>query len=258
MIPLVIAIAAGPLLLLIWSLTYSAQCWALVLPLIIILISTLAARDRIRHRRQCLADCYFVRGSLLNRLLRSTTVITLTSVVTATLLTAILLVSVPGRGIEILALLAMDSIVIAMLYFGLVQAATGVLKVNQGFRSIFARNWTVAINVPMVVVVLLLLQLKQPPPAYLDPSMDLATTMQTASAELASKCRITDLLIRTRQEAEAFSWWLMIKSSSVIEDSHLRWAVWLFFLLSGALGLLAYSRFCVQLVYYAHTSGNRR
>lgn len=157
-----------------------------------------------------------------------------------------------------LALLAIDSIVIATLYFGLLHAANGVFKVNEGFRSIFARNWTVAINVPAVVVALLLLQLREPPPDYLDPSLDLTTTMQAASNELTSKCQIIDTLIRTQQEAEAFSWWLMVKSSSVIEDGHLRWAVWLFFLLSGALGLLAYSRFCVQLVHYAQQFGNRK
>lgn len=258
MIPLIFAIAAGPLLLLLWSLTYSLQCWALGLPLIIILIATVAARDRIRHRRQCLADCYFVRDSLLHRVLRSTTIITVISVVIATFLTVILLSSTPGWSIEMLALLAIDSIVIATLYFGLLHAANGVFKVNEGFRSIFARNWTVAINVPAVVVALLLLQLREPPPDYLDPSLDLTTTMQAASNELTSKCQIIDTLIRTQQEAEAFSWWLMVKSSSVIEDGHLRWAVWLFFLLSGALGLLAYSRFCVQLVHYAQQFGNRK
>lgn len=258
MIPLIFAIAAGPLLLLIWSLTYSAQCWALILPLIIILISTMAARDRIRHRRQCLADCYFVRGSPLNRLLRSTTLITLSSVAVATLLTVILLISVASWSFEILVLLALDSLLIAILYFGLMEGAKGVLNVNEGFRSIFARNWTVAINVPVAVMAILFLQLKQSPPAYLDPSLDLATTMQAASAELTSKCQIIDLLIRAHQEAEAFSWWLMIKSSSVIEDSHLRWVAWLFFLLSGVLGLIAYSRFCAQLVYYAQLLGNRR
>ena len=258
MITLILAIAAGPLLLLIWSLTYSSQCWALGLPLIIILVATVAARDRIRHRRQCLANCYFVRDSLLHRLLCSTTIITVTSVVIATILTVILLSSTPGWSIEMLALLAVDSIVIAMLYFSLLHAADGVFQVNQGFRSIFARNWAVAINVPVVVIVLLLLQLREPPPDYLDPSLDLATTMQAASNELNSKCRIIDTLIRTQQEAEAFSWWLMIRSSAVIEDGHLRWAVWLFFLLSGALGLLAYSRFCVQLIHYAGQFGNRR
>lgn len=258
MIPLILAIAAGPLLLLLWSLTYSSHCWALGLPLVIILIATVAARDRIRHRRQCLANCYFVRDSLLHRLLRSTTIITLTSVAITTVLTIILLSSTPGWSTEILALLAIDSIVIAMLYFGLLHAAHGVFRVNPGFQSIFARNWTVAINVPVVVLALLLLQLREPPPDYLDPSLDLATTMQTASNELTSKCRIIDTIIRSQQEAEAFSWWLMIKSSAVIEDGHLRWAVWLFFLLSGALGLLAYSRFCVQLIHYAELFGKRQ
>ncbi len=258
MIALVSAIATGPALLLIWSLIYPAQCGVLALPAVIALILTLAARDRIRRRRECLANCYFVTGSLLHRLLRSTIVVTLAAFVVSAALTTVLLVSVPTWGFEVLALLALDSLVITLLYFGFFQVAGGLLKVNQAFRSLFARNWAVAVNVPLVLVALLMIQLRQTPPAYIDPSLDLGATMHAASLGVSSQCGIVDTLTRLNREAEAFSWWLMIKGTGTIEDSSLRWVAWLFFLLSGTLGLLAYSRLCTQLVYYAHRLGAKR
>ena len=154
-------------------------------------------------------------------------------------------------------LLALDSLFIAILYIGLTAAAKGTLSVSEGYRSVFARHWAVTLNIPVVVVGLVLLQLREPPPEYIDPALNPAATMQSASAELASNCRIVDVLTRSNQEAEAFAWWLMIKSSSLIENSHLRWLAWLLFLLSGALGLLAYSRFCAQMIYYADVYGSR-
>ena len=258
MIALVSAIATGPALLLIWSLVYPAQCWVLALPTFIALSLTLAARDRIRRRRECLANCYFVNGSLLHRLLRSMIAITLAAFFVSAALTTILLVSVPSRGFEVLALLALDSLAITLLYFGFFQLAGGLLKVNQAFRSLFARNWAVAVNVPLVLVALLMIQLHQTPPAYIDPSLDLGATMHAASLNVSSRCGIVDTLIRLNREAEAFSWWLMIKGTGAIEDSRLRWVAWIFFLLSGTLGLLAYSRLCTQLVYYAHRLGEKR
>ena len=55
-IALVTAIAAGPMVILAWSLAYPAQCWVLVLPAIIALVLTLAARELARRRRACIAD----------------------------------------------------------------------------------------------------------------------------------------------------------------------------------------------------------
>lgn len=256
MIPLVFAIATGPLLILAWSLVYSGQCVVLIVPLIFTLVVALAARDSMRYRRQCLADGYFVHGSLLHRLFRSTTLISLVSLVSSTLLTTVLLVTVPRWSFEFLILLTLDALFIAILYHVVLHAANGVFSVNRNYRQIFARNWAVAINMPIIVLALLLLQLRQPPPDYIDPTQDIGTTMRAASASLTSNCAVVDLLTRASQEGEAAAWWLMVKSGGKIDNSHLRWVAWLFFLLSGTLGLLAYSRFCAQLVYYADAASS--
>lgn len=258
MILLIGSIAAGPLLLMTWSLYYAADCWVLAFPLAMILTITLASRDSTRHRRQCLADSYFAQGSILHKLLRSTKITTLGAIVVSVFVTTILLAGVPSWGLDILVLLTLDSLVIALLYIGLFGAGPRLLGVSEGYRSVFARNWTVGLNVGLLVFVFALLQLQQPPPDYIDPSMDLSTTMQTASDPLSSQCRVVDALTRFSREAEAFSWWLMLKSTAVIEESYLRWVAWLLFLINGALGFMAYTRFCVQLIHYAHSFGSKR
>lgn len=255
-IVLVIAIIAGPVILLAWSMIYPALCWSLVIPVLVAVILTAAARDPLRKRRQCIADCYFVEGSLLHRLLRSTKMITLSSFVVSAVLTTILLVGVPAWGFQILALLVLDSLLITLFYFTLFHAAAGALQVNEAFRYLFAKRWAIAVNVPLVVAALLFIQLQQPPPAYVDGSLNLEATLRAASDSIGSECPVVDQLIRLNREKDGFSWWLMLKGSASIGDSRIRWVAWLMFLLSGTLGLWAYSGLCVQLVYTAHRFKN--
>ena len=251
-IALIAATVAGPAMLLLWSLIYPTGCWSLTLPAFVAVVLMLAGREGALRRRRCLADCWFTQGSLLHRLLTSAVLITLTAMVVATLLTAVLMASIPSWGLEILALLALDSLAITTLYFVFHRAAAGGLKVSPGFRTLVARNWTVALNVPVMVAALLYVQLQQAPPDYLDESLRLGPTLEAASGSVSSACPLVDRLSRLGQETAAVSWWLALKATQVIEDRRVRWAAWVLFLLSGTLSLWAYSRFCVQLVYYAH------
>ena len=249
---IVAAIAAGPLSLLAWSAFYASSCMVLLIPLLIALVLTLAAREQLRQRRRCAADCYFVEGSLLHRLVSSTRLVTLLSLLVSVGLTAVLLASVPGWGLPVLVLLALDAVVIALLYFRLFRAAAGGLRVRGAFRYLFARRWAVMVNLPLVLVVLLWLQLQQPPPAWLDSGLNLEATLRAASDSVASQCPLVDAVVRLNTEKDAFSWWLMLKGTAIIDDSRLRWVAWLLFLVSGTLALWAYSRLCVQLICSAH------
>ena len=248
----VLAVATGPLLLLSWSLFYSASCVVLVIPALMVVVLTLAARDQLRQRRRCTADCYFVQGSLLHRLVSSTKLVTLLSLAVSVGLTTVLLVSVPAWGLPVMALLTLDAVLIALLYFGLFRAASGGLRVRGAFRYLFARRWAVMVNLPLVLVALLWLQLQQPPPAWLDGSLDLEATLRAASESVGSRCPLVDTAVRLNSEKDAFAWWLTLKGTAELEDSRLRWAAWLLFLLSGTLALWAYSRLCVYLISSAH------
>lgn len=249
---IVAAITAGPLLLLTWSALYASSCVVLLIPIFIVAVLTLATREQLRQRRRCVADCYFVSGSLLHRLVSSTKLVTLLSLLVSLGLTTVLLASVPGWGLPVLGLLAMDAVLIALLYFGLLRAASAGLRVRGAFRALFTRRWAVMVNLPLVLLGLLWLQLQQPPPAWLDGALNLEATLRAASDSVGSRCPLIDRVVRLNMEKEAFSWWLTLKGSGLIDDSRLRWVAWLLFLLSGTLALWAYSRLCVYLISRAH------
>jgi len=249
---IVAAIAAGPLLLLVWSAFYASSCVVLLIPLLIVMVLTIATREQLRQRRRCVANCYFVSGSLLHRLVSSTKLVTLLSLAVSVGLTTLLLASVPGWGLPVLGLLALDAVLIALLYFGLLRAASSGLRVRGPFRYLFARRWAVMVNLPLVLTALLWLQLQQPPPLWLDGAMNLEETLRAASESVGSQCPLIDKVVRLNMEKDAFSWWLTLKGSGFIDDSRLRWVAWLLFLLSGTLALWAYSRLCVYLISSAH------
>ncbi|MDH3527337.1 MAG: hypothetical protein OEN52_10265 [Gammaproteobacteria bacterium] len=251
-VALVAATVTGPAILLLWSLIYTTACWSLALPAVVMIVLMLAIREGALRRRRCLADCWFSQGSALHRLVSSATLITLIALVISSAFTAVLMASIPSWDFEVLALLALDSLAITALYFIFHRAATNVLRVNRGFRALFARHWTVAVNVPVMVVALLSIQLQQSPPDYLDQSLQLGPSLEAASVSVSSACPVVDRLARLGQESEAFSWWFTLKVTRAIEDERVRWVAWIAFLVSGTLTLWAYSRFCVQLVYYAH------
>jgi hypothetical protein len=254
---LVAAAVAGPAMLLLWSLVYRAGCWSLLVPAGVVAVLTAAGRDRLLWRRHCLADCLFVEGSALHRLLRSRILVTLIAAAVATGLTAVLMAQIPSWSFEIVALLALDALLLATLYVALYRLAAGGLHVNPGRRGVLAKSGAVALNLLLVVPALLLVQLQQAPPQYLDAALRLGPTLQAASDSVASGCPLVDQLVRLGQEGEAFAWWLTLRATRAIDDAQLRWIAWLLFLASGTLSLWAYGSFCVQLIHYAQRVAGR-
>ena len=250
-ITLVAATMAGPALVLGWSLAYPIGCWSLALPAVAVFVMMLAGRDRMSWRRRCLADCLFIEGSPLHRLLRSRVLISIAALLVAMVLTSVLMMTIPRWDFSILAIVALDALAITALYLWLHGMSAGLLRVNRAGRTLFARVWTVRLNVLLMLPVLVLVQLQQPPPDYLDDALQLRSTLQAASTSVASECLLVDALVRLGREGEAFAWWVIMKATQAIEQEVLRWVAWLLFLLSGSLSLWAYSSFCAQLVHHA-------
>ena len=247
----VAAIATGPALLLAWSVGYAWSCWVLAIPLAVTLVLAAGLRERSMKRRRCVADCWFIKGTLLHRVLCSPWIVTVMALVVSAGLSAVLMVNIPSLGFSQLTLLAVDAPLVAILYVSFRRAAGGIFGVNATFRGMFARNWTIAVNVVLLLPALVLVQLEQPPPDWIDPAMKLEATLRVASGRVGSECPAIDQVIRLQREAEALSWWLVITGTSAIEDRNLRWVAWLLFLVSGTLSLWAYSGLCVQLAHLA-------
>jgi hypothetical protein len=250
-ITMVAATMAGPAMVLGWSVIYRFGCWSLLLPAIVGFVLMLAGRDRMSWRRRCLADCLFVEGSPLHRLLRARVLISLVALVGAMALTAVLMMTIPRWDMSVLAIVALDALAITALYLWLYTTSAGLLRVNTACRTLFARVWAVRFNVLLILPILVIVQLQQPLPDYLDGDRQLRPTLQAATASVASGCHLVDAVVRLGREGEAFAWWAIMKATQAIEQRVLRWVAWLLFLLSGSLSLWAYSSFCAQLVHYA-------
>lgn len=249
---MVLAVLTGPSLLMCWLLYYRSGCWALLVPLVIIVVLTLSGRARRLWRRRCIADCLFERGSLLHRLLYSSTWATVLSLAAALVLTAALMMDIPGWNSVVLAVFVLDAVLQAVLYLAIWHLVHRSVRVRPGPRMVLVRSWSVALNVLLMLSVLLAVQLKQPPPAYLETSPQLHEMLQAATAEIGSECQLIDTLVRFGRESEALGWWLTLRATRVTQGTLLAWLAWGLFLLGGSLSLWAYSAFCTELIHKAH------
>ena len=253
----VTGIIASPLLLLIWTLIYPHSCWNLIIPLIVLLILAHATWEQLYQRRLCIAECYFNHGTMLHRLTSGTSVVALISISISLVLTIALLTSSVSWGFLELSVLALDALLVALLYVLFSHLAKEALGINSTFQHLFAKHWAVSANIIIVLIAFLVIQLQQTPPEWIDGSLDLRATLFSASEGVGSDCTVVDRLVRLNQEKDALSWWLMIKSTSGIEQSHIRWVAWLLFLVSGTLSIWAYSRLCVAFISLAHRMARR-
>ncbi|MCB1785448.1 MAG: hypothetical protein KDJ33_04305 [Gammaproteobacteria bacterium] len=252
MLLLVVAIAAGPAVLLLWAVVYRLGCWSLFVPIGVAGVLTLFIRERLLWRRRCRADCLFEQDSTWHRLLRGRLFATVYAVALAGVLSGALASAVPTWDFTTLVVVAFDALLLVVLFLGALHLGGTVLKVRERHRRLFARHWAVAVNVFLLLGILLWMQLDRPPPDYLDDGLALGPTLQTASAGVAAVCPIVDTLVRMRVEAEAASWWVAIKASPLVEDHGLRWIAWLAFLVGDALSLWGYGTLCAGLIDAAH------
>lgn len=232
----------------VWRHAAPLGCLSLVLALTVATLVVAGPREHALRRRHCLASCYFRPGSTPFRWLHGRTLATLRGLPIALLATTVLLLGLLVWERKLLALLVFDTLLLAALFalFG------GLSKRTFEPRSaaVLVKHWTVGVNTTLMAAAFMAVQLYSPVPHYLEPT--LAATVESASRQVASECPAIDLALEAYMEKEAFAWWLMLRGVEHFDAPSLRWAAWAIFLLSGTLGLWAYSRFVVQLLGFAH------
>jgi len=241
------AILLSLALLWVWRETYDATCLGLLPAALIIAVITAAAREQAMRRRHCLAECWFKTGSFPDRILRSGILVTLRALAVSLFTGGVLLLSLPLWEGPMLIALALDSLIAALLFFAIRALSARIFQPKS--HLLLVKAWTVGINTLLMMGVLFYTQLYSPIPDYLDDS--LRATLDAATRQIASNCPLANTLTGLYQEQDAFAWWLMIQGSGQLDVPSLRWAAWSIFLLSGTLGLWAYSRLLVQMIAFA-------
>lgn len=224
-----LATIAGPVIILGWLVFYAFSCFALVFFVVAALILTLSYRERLWRRRTCIANCWFIKGSILYRVLHSRLWVTVVAFGTAVFFSAILFLTAVSWSPVQVGIIAADSLLILVLYTGVYHLSARAFGVHQEYRGLFSRGWTVAVNMLLLAAVLLLVQLESPPPDYINDSDDVSETLQAASAAARSQCEWVSLPVQLRQQSEALMWRAVLAGNRAIDDARLRWLLWLFF-----------------------------
>ena len=244
----------GPLLVLGWALASPAGCASVAIPVLFAIVLSRAVFEQRVARRRCLAGCWFEGGSALYRLLHGRIVAGTVAALAAVVGTAALMAAVALADILAVAALAADGMLVAFLYIVFAYLARTRLHVRPGFARIFAVRATAIVNTLVMLAVLVTFAVNRPVPAYIDPHLDLAATLDAAVAGTGSACAPLAQVLAAAKEGEAFGWWLMLRANETVDSDPLRWLAWGLFLSGGTLGLWAYGTLCARAVAW----GSRR
>ena len=240
----------GPGLLWVWYEVYPLPCISLLLPLLAAGLMAVGFREALIMRRRMWVHWYLDKDSRLGRWASRSLLLSLRALLMGVFFSLVLFFSSLARGTMQAWILLLDSFFIAGLYLGIMQVLHRV-GVRDTERPVLAKHWTVLINVPLVLLVLVVITLNSPPPDYLVVD-NLYQTLQMASEQVASECAVTDTVARFMQERDALGWWLMLRGGERLGSELLRGIAWAVFLLSGGLAWWGFSRLCVQVVDMAY------
>ena len=119
--------------------------------------------------------------------------------------------------------------------------------IQKSYRGLMAREWTINITAPLLIIVVLYLSYEGYTPEYL--SATLGESVSNASNSISSDCTVISVFLKLQKEIDAAFWWIVINSDEQIEYRPLKVGSWFVFLFFNSLAILGINRFMVQVVY---------
>lgn len=233
------------LLFLVWASAAPWGCWALFFPLVVLFVISYSFIDARMHRRLCYRDCFFNTKSFIARILSSKFFITIVALIVSSVLTVSSMLLIVALPTAMWIYIAMHIILMQLLYDKLKSWSVSV--VNPGYRSIFAREWSIHIGAVPIILAAVLVSYYGYEPAYLRDSWQ--ATLTAATNAVHSDCRMIDYTLRINNEINALFWWTMEQGNTLLQNDILRTAMWLLFLLNNALACLGINRFIGTVIY---------
>jgi len=239
---LAVSLACGALV--VWRLTYADTCMALAIPVACIgMIAVPTARFSILRRRS-FADSFFQPDTFLRRWFSGRTIAIGSAMIASLVAGSSLMLSIVGWSWEFLGVLGIDAIVVALVAPYLLNLGCSQLK--PVVARLAAHSLLSNVNAVLLLVPLVLVQFHADYPDFVDRNGSLVRTIEAARATVSSVCPLVDVLVDFNAAKDAFAWWLVIMASQQAQDTSLRLAVWVAFLMFGSLNAWAFSKLVVR------------
>ncbi|MEA3387171.1 MAG: hypothetical protein U9Q66_02020 [Patescibacteria group bacterium] len=128
--------------------------------------------------------------------------------------------------------------------------------VKPSYQALFAREWTINITTPIIIIVYVYIMVNDFEPSYLKDSLE--ATWRVASSSISSSCEIINYFLKLQREVDSIFWWITDKGTENIENRILNIGIWLSFLLMNSFAILGVNRFIAQVIYLVDKIFNRR
>ena len=228
-----------------WKITYTIGCFALLFPLIVLVLISSSFIELRMHERKCFRNCYFNEVSGIYRLLSSKLFITVLYLIISIMMTISIMYGVIDYVNEIWIYLPIHAVLVVLLYIGIGKVLRNTVKEN--YLSIFSRESTINISSLILLIVYIYLFVNGYEPLYL--SDNLRETMENASSSISSSCSTIDVVLRVKVELDSLFWWLTSQSAEKASNELTSLLIWLIFIFINSLAILGLNRYMAQIVY---------
>ena len=235
----------GILILLFWYSTFKLSCFSLIIPFIVTGIIFKSNYEISITKKRCFADCYLKKESFLYKFFTKHFFVILVSIMNAFMLSSILMVNLTIFNITDFFILFIDIFIIITLYNYVIKNNS----INKNMNNPLTKNFVSILNSSFLVVLFLIINLFQTPPAYIDNS--LVTTVYNV-VKPYSNCNFINNIVTFSNEIVAIKWWIMIKMSFEIGDKYhyLKEIIWLIYLIGNYLMAYAFSKYILELINF--------
>ncbi len=245
-IRLILASVISVLLMLgIWNASYGYNCSMLIFPVMMWIVVAHSFIEVKMHERLCFKSCYFKENSFLATILSSRTFVVIVFMIISLAMTFSALYGSLEYTSALWIYLVIHIILSIFLYKFLVQRFTSMIK--SSYLNIFAREWTINIMAALFILIFVYVSMYNYEPAYL--RNGLSATMNAASNSISSQCEYLETILKLQKEIESVFWWVVHRSTENVEDTALKYMMWIIFLLMNSLAILGVNRFILQVIY---------
>jgi len=233
------------IILLGWITLYDEYCFSLIFPIIILLIISYSHIETKVQERKCFRKCYFKDKTIISKLLSSRIFVIIISIIISIFMTISISYSLINFTFNWWLYLIFHTAISSFFY--LIMLSKSLTFIKEPYNKIFAKEWSAYLMLLILIPSFVYSTLNGYAPIYLDKSLE--QTIINSSINIFSNCEIINYTLKLMRKIDAILWWLILNSTSNLEQTWLKSLIWIVFIINNSLTLLGINRLILEIIH---------
>lgn len=228
-----------------YSQVYSHTSWTLLLPLLVLLVTTYGIYQCRLYKRQCIARCFLREGTWPYAVMHGRFFCIVFSLFIAFIYTVSLMSFIAldtWHGLQYV----LANFVLLIFFYSLLNPVIH-RWVSQNISEVITRKIVSGCAFVLIAPIYIWISFNTPIPEYVDPN-SLSNTISSASQEVFIVCPLTNFIMKAVHEFNAIFFYYSTVSSLTLENNLLRFLIWMLFFVKTSFVFMAMSRFNIEVI----------